>query len=216
MKIHGAAAPIASANGVSTSAKTIESGTAIATEMTPPEIAFSQCDMRDTQGPQKLSFAQHRNGGGIPRYAEQRRGHGVGDVFGDDRREEERDDARAGGTPMSITSSASGATIAVSSVPEINPMPVKSTPARTAIPIAHRTGSMSSALTCARPSPELESRGFRQERRRGRGHGLLPGPKDASSRGSPRSPYSSTISLMISWRFRVSAPACRDHALRFE
>jgi hypothetical protein len=103
MKIHGAAAPIASAKGVSTSANTIDSGTAIATEMTPPEIAFSQCDMRDTQGPQELSFAQHRHGGGIPRYAEQRRGHGVGDVFGDDRREEERDDARAGGTPMSIT-----------------------------------------------------------------------------------------------------------------
>ena len=40
MKIQGAAAPIASAKGVSTRAKTIDRGTAMATETTPPEIAF--------------------------------------------------------------------------------------------------------------------------------------------------------------------------------
>ena len=40
MKIHGAAAPMASANGVRTSAKRIDRGIAMITAITPPEMAF--------------------------------------------------------------------------------------------------------------------------------------------------------------------------------
>ena len=175
MKIQGAAAPIASAKGVSTRAKMIDNGIAMITDTTPPEIAF--CRAMWGMPSERSSWASRSIGTAVVSPGMPSRVVGTAwEMCLEMIAARKKAMTPAGGTPMRMTSRARGATIAVSSVPEMRPMPVNSTAASSAIPIAQRTGSSSSGLTGGRPSPAAGSRGCRRGRRRARGRGSPPGP----------------------------------------